>query len=117
MFYDVFMRLCESKGVPLSKTLSDLGISWSSLYRWREGAEPQLATKRKIADYFGVPFGDLTDGTASFKSSDPELDQLLESLKNDPQRRMMFHLLDGATADEVRAAVEIVDVLMRKLRR
>lgn len=119
MFYDNFLALCHKKGVAPTNACRLMGLSSTNLANWRRGRVPHDSTLVKIADFLGVSVQDLLDDSASEAQtqSDPELDQLLESLKNDPQRRMMFHLLDGATADEVRAAVEIVDVLMRKLRR
>lgn len=117
MFWENFRVLCAQKGMSPSAVAKKIGYTSATVTGWKQGVEPHERTKRKVAEYFGITVEELVGPTMPGESTpDPELDQLLESLKNDPQRRMMFHLLDGATADEVRAAVEIVDVLMRKLR-
>lgn len=54
MFYDMFISLCEKKGVSPNKALTDCTISRTSTAKWREGAIPRGVTLQKLSDYFGV---------------------------------------------------------------
>lgn len=68
MFYDVFMSLCEKKGVSPNKALTDCGISRTSTAKWREGSTPRGVTLQKLADYFGVTTDYLLTGEETKKA-------------------------------------------------
>lgn len=59
VFYDKFLSLCEENGVSPSRALMDMGISKSSLVRWKEGGKPLNENKKLIADYFGLSVAEL----------------------------------------------------------
>lgn len=60
MFFDVFKKLCEEKGLTPTRASVEIGFSKGSVSYWRkkhsEGADakPDTYTAQKIADYFGV---------------------------------------------------------------
>lgn len=54
MFYEIYSDLCKSKGVSLSKAAEQIGLSRTSVVKWKSGTTPSGATLTKIADYFGV---------------------------------------------------------------
>lgn len=115
MFYDVFTSLCEKKGVSPNKALTDCGISRTSTAKWREGAIPRGITLQKLADYFGVTTDYLLTGEETKKVPAPtggdELDETLERLRTRPECRMLFKLADGATAEDVKKAVAVIEAL------
>lgn len=58
MFYDIFRRLCDIKGVSCKRAAIEIGLSNSIAAKWkRTGATPNGETLAKIADYFGVSVG------------------------------------------------------------
>lgn len=116
MFYDVFTSLCEKKGVSPNKALTDCKISRTSTAKWREGATPRGVTLQKLADYFGVTTDYLLTGEETKKSRSTEgdgMDDLLERLRSRPECRMLFHAADGATPEDVKKAVAIIEALRK----
>ena len=86
MFYDVYTQLCNAKGVSRSRAAADMGLSNSTVTKWKKtGATPSGETMAKIAAYFGVSVDDLINQ------------------KNDPAQQgrvtdddIKFALFDGA---------------------
>lgn len=55
MFYDVFVSLCNKKGVAPTRAAIDIGLSKSTPTTWKKrGLTPQGETLNKIAAYFDV---------------------------------------------------------------
>lgn len=54
MFYDNFIKLCNSIGKSPSSVAKDIGIEKSTVSRWKKGATPTDATVEKVASYFGI---------------------------------------------------------------
>ena len=54
MFYNIFIDLCNSKGVSPSYVGGQIGISKAAVSGWKNGSSPRDTQLRKIADYFGV---------------------------------------------------------------
>ena len=55
MFYDVFMKLCENKGVTPAKVAKETGINPQTISMWKtQGSTPNSKTMAKIAEYFDV---------------------------------------------------------------
>ena len=90
VFYDVFMYLCEKKGVSPNKALTDCKISRTSTAKWREGATPRGVTLQKLADYFGVTTDYLLTGEATKKAPTDEGER---TVSDDD---IKFALFDGA---------------------
>lgn len=60
MFYDVYCALCKSKGISLSRAADEIGLSNSTVTKWKKtGATPSGDTLSKVAAYFGVSVDDL----------------------------------------------------------
>ena len=62
VFYDNFIRLCETKGHSPTRVLTALGISRGSLGRWKDGGEPRNEYKKAIADYLEITVPELMSG-------------------------------------------------------
>ena len=91
MFFDNFVKLCNSVGKTPSAVVQELGMAKSAVTNWRKrGNRPTEANLRKIADYFGVTIYYLLNGESvetkkspdSELSEDDELNEYLETLKN-----------------------------------
>lgn len=78
MFYEVYSNLCKDKGISLSKAAEQIGLSRTSVVKWKAGTTPSGATLNKIAIYFGVSVDYLLDNQqkekpATQKSDEPEM--------------------------------------------
>jgi transcriptional regulator with XRE-family HTH domain len=62
VFYDNYIRLCNSVNKSPSAAAIEMGISKPSVNRWKNGSQPTDATIRRIANYFNVTVEDLTKG-------------------------------------------------------
>lgn len=60
MFYDNYVRLCNSVNKSPSAVAMEIGIAKPTVSRWKTGSKPNHATALKVADYFGVPVSELT---------------------------------------------------------
>lgn len=116
MFFENFNALCRERGMSPSGVCREIGISTTNISKWRAGSIPFDSTVRRIAAYFGVAPEQLTGEGAAGGRADAELAELLEELRDNPEKRMLFQLLDGATVEEVRQAVAIIEAL-RKTKR
>lgn len=60
MFYNNFVRLCNSLGKSPSAVALEIGIAKSTVSRWRGGSVPNFSTILKLSEYFDVPTSELT---------------------------------------------------------
>lgn len=75
MFYEVFLTLCERKGVSPTRAGADNGISSRTVADWKEpDRKPRNSTKKKLADYFGVDVSVFETGLE--EKTDLPLDEL-----------------------------------------
>lgn len=54
MFYAVFVRLCNERGLSPSKAVESVGLSRSLVSYWKKGTVPSEANISRLADFFGV---------------------------------------------------------------
>lgn len=54
MFYDNYIRMCNSVNKSPSAVALEIGIAKPTVNRWKNGSRPTDATVQKIADYFSV---------------------------------------------------------------
>lgn len=57
--YELYVRLCNDKGITPSAAATEIGLSKSLVSRWKKGSTPSDATVIKIADYFGLSLEEL----------------------------------------------------------
>lgn len=62
MFYDNYIRLCNSVNKTPSAVAIEMGISKTSVNRWKNGSYPTDATMLRIAKYFNVTVDVLKSG-------------------------------------------------------
>ena len=87
MFWDVFTTLCAQRGVSPNAVAKSLSIASGTVTNWKNGAEPQNAKLKKIADYFGVPVSVFTGNSVTPQKEteptaavDPELLSLIDDM-------------------------------------
>ena len=60
MFYDLYNKLCQEKGISCSRAAKEIGLSNSTVTKWKNtGATPSGDTLSKVALYFDVSVNDL----------------------------------------------------------
>ena len=59
MFYDNYIRMCNSVNKTPSAVAIEVGISKTSVNRWKNGSYPTDATMQRIANYFDVTIDEL----------------------------------------------------------
>lgn len=72
MFKEIFIRLCNEKGVTPSKACRDVNIAPATFSCWDENSVPRQATLLRIADYFGVTVDYLLGKEQEKKPSETE---------------------------------------------
>lgn len=89
MFWNNFVTACEKLEKSPSIVSEELGFNRSAVTAWKNGALPRVASRKKIADYFGItveelmgtkkePAGDgglrkeWADVEAAYKNASPE---------------------------------------------
>ena len=117
MFYDIFLQLCDKKGVKPTPAALAIGVSSAAAAKWKKGSTPSGDTLQKIADYFNVSvdylLGNEEKPSADTLSADDELAIYLDELKNRKEMRMLFKLASGATKEDVEKAVAIIEALSK----
>lgn len=108
----------KKKNTTPSAVVSELGIANGSTTKWKNGAVPSGKSLSKIAEYFGVSVDYLLGKTdekekaPAVDADDRELNEYLEFLRTDPNYRMMFSLMKGATKEDVEKAVKVIKSLL-----
>lgn len=54
MFYDIFLKLCNDRGISPSAAALEMGFTKAANTKWAAGKAPRDATLAKIAEYFNV---------------------------------------------------------------
>lgn len=54
MFYNIFLKLCNDRGISPSAAALDMGFTKAANTKWAAGKTPRDATLAKIAEYFNV---------------------------------------------------------------
>lgn len=59
MFWDNFVKQCEAVEKSPSIVSEELGFNRSAVTAWKNGVLPRVASRKKIADYFGITVEEL----------------------------------------------------------
>ncbi len=95
MFWENFVRECEKIEKYPSYVAEELGFNKSAVTSWKNGSLPRVASRKKIADYFGVTVDELM-GTKKEPAGMGGLDKQMQEI---------VELLNSATPEQ-RNAVE-----------
>lgn len=99
MFYENFVKQCEKSGKFPSIVVEELGFDKSTAAKWKKGVVPQIASRKKIADYFGISVEELM-GTKKEPAGQGELDD--ESMVE------LTELMRKASPEKRKALIELL---------
>lgn len=106
-FSDTLVSLRKSHGLSQQMLAEKTGLTRSAVGMYETGKrEPDMETLKLLAEFFHVDMNTLTTG-----AGDSELNELLETLRNREDMRMLFKLAKDATPDDVRSAAKIIEAL------
>ena len=97
MFKEIFIRLCNEKGVAPTVVCKSVGLSDAAFSKWTDESVPRRATLMRIADYFGV-----------------SVDYLLGDVRLDLQRFASPSPVDEAMAKLTASIQQVADELEKK---
>ncbi len=113
--YEKFEQLRLSRGVTKTFIAQSLGRSATLCQDWKQQkSQPNDQQLLKVARILGTTPAYLrgeTDDPAPPR--DEELEELLSSLREREDMRMLFKLAQDATPEDVRQAVKIIEALRR----
>ena len=87
-FYNKYVEMCNKIGKSPSAVSIEIGLSKSTVNRWKKGGSPTDATASKIASYFGVPVTYLL-GKEEQKNPTTEIDSGMSKVKNEMIQKVM----------------------------
>lgn len=102
--YSVIKQLCDEKGIKMSKLSAETGIRSSVFTELKMGRTKKLSlvTLKKIAAYFEVPIGLLTEDSDAVENMQDELFR---------KRKLLFDLSAKASSEDLDKLIKIVDAL------
>ena len=111
--YQRIADLCKLKGITIGKMCKEIDEWQGTFTDLKMGRAKSLSADKlaKIANYFNVSVDYLLGNNEN--KEDAELRDLLEELRSDPDKRMLFSIAKGATPEEVRQAVAIIEALKK----
>lgn len=120
--YERIETLCKQRETNVTAMCRALGISRSALSELKTGRTKSLSyeTLSAIAEHFGASVEELGGKPApqphspTLTEEEAELQEYLEELRNNPQKRMFFSLTKDATKEDVEKAVKIIEALLGK---
>lgn len=104
LFYENFKRQCERIGKHPSVAVSELGFNKSTAAKWKTGVVPQIGSRKKIADYFGISVEELM-GEKKEPAGKGGLDEQMQNI---------VELLNDATQEERDAVETLLKSKVRK---
>lgn len=108
MIYDNFLKLCNSVGKTPSAAAIDMGLSKTTVNRWKNGGGVTDATALKIANYFGITVDELKNGI----KKQPSIPKDEELNKNDAVwdlREAVLERFPAASSQEISALLNAVE--------
>lgn len=112
--WEIFMKLCEEKGVSQYRVSEDTGIKSSTFSGWRRGLyTPKDDKLQKIADYFGVPLGYLKTGQDPEEEYySPEAKEIMQDIHDREDLRALFHVAKKSSPEQLRVAKAVLEALL-----
>ena len=100
MIYDNFLKLCNSVGKTPSAAAIDMGLSKTTVNRWKNGGGVTDATALKIANYFGITVDELKTGIKK-EPSIPKDEELNKSDAVWEKREEISRMLPDLTSQQL----------------
>lgn len=111
MIYDNFLKLCNSVGKTPSAAAIDMGLSKTTVNRWKNGGGVTDATALKIANYFGITVDELKTGI----KKEPSIPKDEELNKSDAVWDLREAVLERFPDYDVGQLSEIMDFIEGRL--
>lgn len=113
--YERFEELRSSRGITKKFIAQALGRSPSICQDWKQKkSQPSEAQLKIVAEILGTSVAWLRgEDVAPSAPADDEMEQLLSSLREREDIRMLFKLAKDASPEDVRQAVKIIEALRR----
>ena len=121
MFYDEFIKLCNSISKSPTSVAKEMGFAGAHVTKWKNGSTPTDATIFKICDYFNLPHDYFSGGKKEKSPSkigegkhhipDKETLKLLELLETREDIRYLAAASERATPEHVKATAKMFDEL------
>lgn len=101
--FEVFMKLCNAKGVAPTAVFQSLGITKSSYTGWKNGTYfPNSEKIRKIAEYFGVPMEYIMTGKMPANHyEDEETAAIAQAILESKELRGLFLAAKDAPPEDI----------------
>ena len=121
--YEIYCKIRDAAGCKDADVSKATGISKSTFSDWKSGrSKPKQEKLQKIADYFGVSVDYLMTGKNSSNIKvvdennnvvvlDDEALELIDSLRSNPEMRILFSVSKKATKEDIIKAVKIIEAL------
>lgn len=113
--YERFEELRASRGITKKFIAQALGRSSTICQDWKQKkSQPSEAQLKVVAEILGTsPQWLMGEDVPQNPVADDELEQLLSSLREREDMRMLFKLAKDASPEDVRQAVKIIEALRR----
>ena len=123
MSFNIKLRtLRKKKGLTQKELAGDLGVALSTVAMWETAnREPDLATIRKIAEYFDISIEELVNdelelGYANYTLKnnaryDEEIISIRNMLHSRPEMQMLFSVSKSASKEDIEKAIRIIEAL------
>ena len=114
MGYDVFDKLCKTRGVTPADVSRGTGVAKSTLTNWKKGVyTPKREKMQRIADYFGVSLHFLETGKELDREEgyylDDEARDLAQFLFENPEYRVLFDASRKVKKADIEFVREMID--------
>ena len=115
--YSNIKRLCDENGITTYRLCKDLGFSTALMSQWKTGRQNPSGKKlQQIAEYFNVPMeflyvGDYEPDRPEPDQDDREMNELLESLKNNPGMRVLFSKTKNASKEDIEKVIKMLEIM------
>lgn len=123
MSFNMKLRtLRKRKGMTQRELAADLGVALSTIAMWETAnREPDLATTRKLAEYFSVSIEELINDEIEIgyenytlkKNArfDEEIITLRNMLHSRPEMQALFSVSKSATKEDIEKTIKIIEAL------
>lgn len=116
--YERIDKLCKDNGTNITQMCKEAGVQRSALSEYKSGRHKTISFSnlQKIANYFGMTVDELVNGETkkspdSELSEDDELNEYLETLKNNPGMRTLFSKTKNATKEDIEKVIKMIDIM------
>lgn len=111
-FYEKYLMLCDKNKKTPSGAALEMGLSKTTVNRWKNGGGITDATILKVASYFGIPKEALTGEEQKEK---PNTLDGIELEKLSPARRALLEALEGMDDENIMKIVRIAQAVKKEL--